>query len=391
MKMKRCYLIGMGWFFLTMGLTGAAAHAGSNEITPFAGLKEEYTDNLFLSARDEVDDFISTLSAGLRYRYQDPRSDAGASVRLDSLYYRKETQLDAVDQAYSGRFSHQFTDRFSVGGNGSYVIDSRPDRDIDVSGLVLNTETRHREDGSLSAQYALTPITTGSGSYAFSRDTYEKTKTSDVDTQSVSFSLSHDLSRWVSLTTGILFAGVTRYTYDTAEFDSYSVTAGFRRQIKALWSLEVSLGGRLTRSRFDAFYKDSEAYGGVGAVSLNGRSEVAQYGISASRDISTAGTTTGVSERTSLTAHYHYRFTRGIVGLFSGGVYLNQADRNSLSRRKIDETTVSVHPGLRWEITPDLKLDVTYTYTSLDNSANHSSAERNGAFMALSYQFPIHP
>ncbi|MFH0726566.1 MAG: outer membrane beta-barrel protein [Pseudomonadota bacterium] len=390
MKINRFLLSILCCFLLNAALFQGVARAGSNEWTPFASLKEEYTDNLFLSATDEVDDFISTLSAGLRYRFQDQRSDAGASVRLDSLYYNKETELDAVDQRYSGHLSHQLTDRLGCKVSGSYVKDSRPDRDIDVSGLVLNTDIRQRQEYSLSAQYAMTPVTMGTCGFSFSRDAYDDSESSDVDTQGASFSISHDMSKWAASTTGIVFTSLTRYAYDIVDIDSWSVTVGFIRRITELWQLEVSLGGRLTRSAYDVvYYEDSEETGTVGAISLGYRGEYTQYGLRASRDISTAGNETGVTERTSLTANYQYRFARELVALFSAGYYLNQADRNSLSTRDIDETTVSVHPGLRWEITRDLKLDVYYTYTALEDSANDTSAGRNRAFIELGYQFPI--
>ena len=61
--MKRAELV--IWTLLLIMIPSCAAIADNFKLTPSVSVREEYTDNLFFSTSDEVDDYITTIFGGL--------------------------------------------------------------------------------------------------------------------------------------------------------------------------------------------------------------------------------------------------------------------------------------------------------------------------------------
>ena len=139
--------------------SGMRASADRRELDLFLGAKEEYNDNIFFSYDDPVDDFITTLSGGLKFLNQTERTDLFLSGIVERLIYSSEKDLNSTDQYYKGRFGYKFTPRLGAKVDAAYSKDSRPDRDVAESGLILSTVPRQIQNYGAAVDYALTEIT----------------------------------------------------------------------------------------------------------------------------------------------------------------------------------------------------------------------------------------
>jgi hypothetical protein len=367
----------------------SSALADTNQLTPFANLKEEYTDNVFFSSDNVTEDWITTLTGGVTYRFEDERTRAGGTIRLDALRYAHATELNDIDQSYSADVSRQQTERLTWRASAAYIRDSTPGRDIDVTGLILNTDIRHRQHYSAGADYQFTEVTSGHVSYDFQQDRFDDPRNSDVTAHSLSLSLERDMNRWWNNVSGFLTLGATRYDYDTANIDSYSLTIGARKYLYELMSLDVSAGGRFTRSDFDLFGESSDDWGGVGRLSLRYWREKLSCNVSIVHDVQADSSRTGVTERTSLVTQFSYRFLERMTGSLTAGIYLNKADAGSLSRTGVDETTFIVRPSLQWRLLDTLRIGVSYVYENLKDHETDRDVRRNAVFVSVRWGWDV--
>ena len=152
---------------------GMRASADKRELDVFLGAREEYNDNIFFSYDDPVDDFITTLSGGLKFLNQTERTDLFLSGIVERLIYSSEKDLDSTDQYYKGRFGYKFTPRLGAKVDAAYSKDSRPDRDVAESGLILSTVPRQIQNYGGAVDYALTEITAANLYYRYTRQDFE--------------------------------------------------------------------------------------------------------------------------------------------------------------------------------------------------------------------------
>ena len=75
--------------------------------------------------------------------------------------------------------------------------------------------------------------------------------------------------------------------------------------------------------------------------------------------------------------------------MFSSGYFLNKSDQGQYSNQPIDEKTLYVTPGIRYEITRDMAVDATYTYNRIDYQITGNSADQSLAMVRFSLQYPL--
>ena len=159
--------------FFSLCFFGYRVTADQRELIVTLGAREEYNDNIFFTFDDEVDDYITTLSGGLNFLNQTERTDLYLSAIVERLIYSDEKDLNATDQYYLGRFGYKFTPRFGARLDAAYTEDSRPDRDVATTGLLLSTVPRTIQIYGAAIDYALTEITTSNVFYRYSRQDFE--------------------------------------------------------------------------------------------------------------------------------------------------------------------------------------------------------------------------
>jgi len=75
--------------------------------------------------------------------------------------------------------------------------------------------------------------------------------------------------------------------------------------------------------------------------------------------------------------------------LFSAGYYTNKSDAGQFSTQEIDQRTIRVNPGVRYEFSKNIYLESSYDYTTVDDLASNTTVNRNLFSIRLYIQHPI--
>jgi predicted porin len=398
------------YLFFVIVLLSCPSLVWGNEfrLVPSIFVREEYNDNVFFVANDIKRDFVTTISPGLEMVNNTDRLETNLMARLSRIDYADNRESSATDQLYNGKFRYHATPLFNISAEGGYVRDSRPDRDILTSGIILSTVPRNRYSASLSADYQFSEKTALGVSYAFGRDDYGSTRYTDDVSHDVNAGLVYDLGQYFQRVKGRINLGYSDYIFPDSRIDSVMGTVGFSRDFSEKGSIQIDGGIRHTWSEFSVLEYEyitiwglhipfgtimvpekNDGWGWVADVSLNYKGELGNGSLTYSRDITPASGLNGAVERNAFMLSTQYRMTYEISILFSAGYYTNKSDAGQFSTQVSDERTIRVSPGVRYEFSKNIYLESSYDYTAVDYLESNTSANRNLLSIRLYIQHPI--
>jgi hypothetical protein len=383
-----------GWLrvaVVLIGLWSASVGAEERKLILSIGAGEKYNDNIFFSYDDEIDDYVTTLLGGLKFVNRSERLDMSLSGRVENQDYAENDDLDGFDQFYKARFGYLLTPKLRAVLDAGYSRDSQPDRDIDVTGMVLGSATRETFKGGLSTKYALNEITSVALSYKYREQTYDNPEFVDYTYHQGGLGFDRKLDKYFDNTTGRLYFNYAHYDYPQIQIDYYSGTIGFLRRLTELWYLQLDVGARYTESEFKAFADSriNEGWGGVGVLEFGYQGERGATSLTVSHDVGAASGVDGSVERTSVAMDVSYRvLEKSRVGV-SGEYFLNKSDAGDLAPQETDERTLNVRPYLRLSLIDDFALVVSYTYTQNEDQTIEETRERNIYLARIVWDFPV--
>ena len=374
------------------------AAADRRELDVFLGAKEEYNDNIFFTSDDTVNDFITTLSGGLKFLNQTERTDLQLSATLERLLYAQEKDLDATDQYYKGLLGYRFTPRLGARIDAAYSKDSRPDRDVAATGLILSTVPRKVQIYGGSVNYLLTEITSSDLFYRYTRQDFEPRELNatfpDYRAHRAGLGFAHQLDQYLANATGRLNFGYNRFTYPETGTETKVViaTMGLAYELTEKWRLLIDIGPDYYDNEFQAFGRKytTNGWGGTGTLEIAYTGEIAGSSLTVFHGIEPASGRDGSAQRTSAILNVFYRFAeRGRTGLATG-YYVNKANSGELALRPLDEHTVNIRPWIRFDIFFDtLYLEASYTYSRVDDKIQDTDRDRNLVWLQLGLEWPI--
>jgi len=101
-------------------------------LTPRLYLEELYDDNLFLTERNEEDDFITTISPGVDLKYETPTELIDLDYEFRRSYYSDFSELDFAGHHGRAEARKDFSPRFSVGIREVFIRSEDP---IELTGI----------------------------------------------------------------------------------------------------------------------------------------------------------------------------------------------------------------------------------------------------------------
>lgn len=395
---------------LTLLLLGApwlAPIAGAEErkATATVGLKQEYTDNLFFTSDNRENDFISTVSPGLELINNTERLKLGLKARLDSSYYNDNSDLNSIDQDYSGSARYALSPRANVFTSAGYIRDSRTDRDFLETGLISKAIDRDRYNYRLVGDYALTELMGIQFKYAYDSEAYASDEYSDYQSHDLSCTLTRDLSSLYASTIGRITGGTTFYSDDNSDVTNYYGTIGAEHSLSELYSVFADVGFRYTDSRFDSFrlvpsnipflffvvpYKaQANGAGLTGRAGLNYTGELHSTNLTFSHAVTQAGGYDGTVERTALQGTVSRRLTETSRVSLSAGYALNKSTEDEQFVDSVDEDSFWLSPRLTYTLTERIVLEASYNYAFVHDKLEDEDTERNLVFLRLGYSYPV--
>ncbi|MBU4262087.1 MAG: hypothetical protein KKC76_09480 [Proteobacteria bacterium] len=357
-------------------------------VIPYAAIREEYSDNIFFSDDIEQDDFITTGTVGLEVRERTELLKAALVTRFDGLSYADNSELNDVEEYYKGSVTYQLNPFLKMSADAGYSVDSRADRDLDVTGYVLTADVRRRQDYSFSGDYQASEKTSLFTSYSYLDDQFE---TSDVDEftgQNVLAGLTHSLD-FTKPTAARLYGRYSHYNFYSSKADNYSVTVGFSRQFSEKLSYVFDIGPRYTEGSEKRTGETSYDNGVGGQFTLTYNEELTTAEMNIFHEVTGSSGRDGATKRTGLVLSLKHRISERSFVRFGIDSYLNKATRDAAYVSDLNELTTTLTPSLHYEFNPELFCETAYRYTVIaDREADHEK-HRNLVFVKLTYKYPV--
>ncbi len=394
-----------------------AAFADEFRLMPGVSLREEYNDNVFLDARNQTRDFITTISPGLEVYDKTERFEGNVTGRVAKLLYADNSNLDHLDQFYAGNGSYMVTPGLLFKGSAGYVVDSRPDRLLLTTGLVLSSSLRHQETFGGSADYTLTEKSALALSYSYEQDRWSRTTIPDFTGNTGQASFIYDLTSLVNNAKGRATIAYNDYSFafvgsHSIPVESYSATLGATYALNE--KITASLDAGVVRTTSDVtrvqqvvvlpfvflFLKTETETdtAPTATATLRYNGEKATADISAGLQVLPAMGSAGTTNRTYFIFNASRRFTWELSGTLACEYFYNKSTQSGIGISTIDYQTIRIAPGLRYEFTRDFFLESSYAFTRIyNNAANstslgatinpiHTTATRNQLMLSLTYK-----
>jgi hypothetical protein len=387
----------------------ALLHADEFRLLPTIAEKFEYNDNLFVvptsaPAYEKLHDFISTTSGGLHLLANTETLNVDFTGRVDQLLYLDNPNLDSTDQFYKASLGYAVNPKLSFSLRGEYNRDSRPDRDLYTSGLVVSAARRELSTEGFTANYALTDKTLSSLSYDHGEYWYRSPHFVDMTYDAASLSFARDLTDFLNNTKGRFNLGYMRYDFTGLTVDNYEATTGFEYALHEKWTFLVDGGARYTESAFQALQivgvlgpyvfvssqnVTSTGTAAIGTAMLSYRGESTTANLKANRDIMPAYGALGTVERTAVTLSINHKFTYELSGGFWGGYFTNISKNGQFAATAIDFDSWYVTPNIRYDFNRDMYLEGSYTFVKVVNNISVTTAYRNQVMLRFCVQHAI--
>lgn len=371
-------------------MAGSAVEARADDfrVSPYAALRQEYNDNIFFAFNNEEDDFITTATGGIDLKQRTERLTALLNARLDGLAYADNSDLNDIEEFYSGEVHYDLTQSLTVSGEAKYTVDTRPDRDIETTGLVLNTEERRRQNYTGSADYRFSERDSFFASYSYGEDQYATNTFNDYNDQNVLVGYTRSLA--LTKPTTLRFYGqYSDYDFSRSTVENYRFTVGVSRNVSEKFNYVLDIGPRFTKATDDITGDTSHDNGAGGRLSLTYNEELTRFNLDLYHEISGSSSRSSAMKRTGLNAAVRYRLAeRSRIGLTVDS-FLNKADRDTAFVGDLDEMTTSVSPSLHYEFTRRFSCTAAYRYTIIDDRENDRERSRHVVFVKLNYEIPV--
>jgi hypothetical protein len=364
------------------------ARGAEFKLIPSLSLQEEYNDNINYTATEKVDDFITTVTPGLELVTRTEKVDLNLLARVPVLRYIDTTDLNHVDQNYLGKLRYSPDPNWTLSGEAGYVEDSRPDRDLAVTGLLTKAVIRRRQNYGAGIDHNFSEKTKVGLAYSYSEEKYPDPEFADLKEHDARMTYIQDLGRYLPNIAGRLNLGYSRYEYENPIIDYFYGTIGMSWALEEKWSFILDGGASYTLSQSgpDNNKQRDSGTGWVGMASFVYKGEKTEGDLTFSHRVEPASGTVGVTNRTSASVGIYHRFTYEFSGGLSGGYFFNKAEEGKFSTVAFDERFFYLQPRLRYEFNRDVALEASYNFAYTRDKISHTEPRRSLAMLRFYIQ-----
>jgi len=370
-----------------------SSQAAEITLTPSVGLRTEYDDNIDFDHNDRKrDDFVFTVSPGLRLDYKTERTYLGATAKLNVLRYADYSDEDVTNQYYGLNLSHRLLEKLSVRANAGYSRDTTKDTYFEETGLVTRKSDVHRYSGGAGLSYTLSEVSDLGLNYSHSQTDY--TSEDDEDTTSDSVSLTYSRAfydRRYILSVSPLYS---RFDSDNTTVDNYGLSLGVSHRFRETLTFNASVGARYSdaqyhKSRYRLREETDTNWNWTANVSATKSWETSSATVGYSRDMyyTSEGEPINVDR---FYANASRKITEKFGAALSGALSFTKSDDTKYEASEEDSRYYSISPSLYYTFTKDYRLDVGYTYANdYDKTLDrYRTIDRNRFWILLTFNYP---
>jgi len=383
LKMFKILLFACSILFFS---TSVALSAEGSLLTSVA-LRQEYNDNIFYTASNKTDDFISYVTPALNLTYATEILNLSALAAWDGLLYWDNSDQNRLNQRYGLNVGYRMTERWSVSANGLYIFDSVQDSQLDETGSVESgLSDRQRVNAGAGLDYAISERNNIGAAYEFQDTVFERD--ADVDTKVHDFRVYYQRRLKNQRDVISIFP---QFTWaDSDDWDGYNPSLNFSwaHPFSETLDSSITLGVRHTYINYKDDRDDTNDWGGVADMWLRKRGELTTGRVGFSNDLQTR-TNGEIINVSRLYANIDHRLSRRFgVGL-NGGVWYSNLIESS-PETDDDRWYYDVSPSAFYRLTEYHILRLTYSYnhqTLLDRD-DDDKIDRQRILLELTFNFP---
>lgn len=394
---------------------------------PSMSVKEDYNSNVLFTTNNTGRDFITTLSPGVEIWDSTGRLDTDLLFRLGRLEYAKNSDLDATNQTYDGKFRYALTPLLNVSAEGGYTKINNPTLNILTTGIVMAAVPWNHISASMSADYQLSEKTALGLTYNYGNDYYGDPRFNSDTSHDVGGGITYDFSEYVSTLKGRMNVDYSRISFPDSHTDSVVATVGFSRDFNEVWN--ISLNGGIRHSSTESTVQvvtqvptglftiingqieefvflearnenvRSADTGLVGNASLNYKGDRTTGSLTFSRGVTPAYTFSGAAVQNALTVSVRYQLTYELSAILSSSYNTLKTIPSSISSQLVNQHTCWINPVIRYEFSKgplkifdrekDVAVEASYEYTSVDYTLTKTEADRHIFSIRLTMQHPF--
>ncbi len=401
-------------------------------LTPRVSVEGQYDDNIFLTERNEQDDFITTVSPGVNLNYQAPTGEIILDYEFRRSFYSDFSELDFSGHRGRAEARADVVHWFGAGIRETFIRDEDP---IELTGLdefespSIRTGRRNRYTRNIVEPEAVVRFGENRSIRLGYRNNILRNKREDIADLdenagnallTFGFNIRHVLEVFYEHINQEYDETIPptddrdhdgdevrgRYTYhfnpkttafleyrylqrdfdrESARFVDYEVhnpSLGFTRDLYENVTLSAS-GGYAVRDADGR--KDEDAFFGRGNFSaVYKRLTLSLYGETGVGEDFLSAESLGFNEfwRAGIDARYQLLERLQIAGFF----YIEEEDFTDLDRK---DTTWSVSGTLSYQILRWLFLDLEYEHNERDSNIDFESYDDNRYFGRITVQYDI--
>jgi len=374
-------------------LFSSQSQAAEVTLTPSVGLRVEYDDNIDFDHNDlKRDDFVSTISPGLRLDYKTERTYLGATAKVNVLRYADYTDENTENQYYGLNVSHQLLEKLGIRANAGFSRDTTQDTYLDETGLVTKKSTVYHYSGGAGLSYTLNEVSGLDLNYSHSETDY--TSKYDEDTSNDSVGLTYRRTFLEGRYTLTVSPYYGRYDSDTSTVDNYGLSLGLTHRFWEVLTLNATAGARYSETKYhlSQYHLEDDTdsnWNWTANISATRNWETASVTVGYARDMyyNSDGEPVNVDR---FTASANRKFTEKFGANVNGSLYFTKSDNSDNKANEEDSRYYQISPSLYYNFTKDYKLEAGYTYANdYDKTLDdYKTIERNRFWLQLTFNFP---
>ncbi|MGZ4959686.1 MAG: hypothetical protein ACXV7J_10555 [Methylomonas sp.] len=393
---------------------------------PDFNFKERYEDNVTMQINDSsmIRSMISTISPGVLLGYIADDNELKTRFKWNELIYHDASDLDFSEKILD--VSHQYqADWFKTNLDASYYEESSINTQlVDPTNNIAGTTLIPRTTRSISpsATINLTARNSLQLAYSYLDVTFDRPPTlqnlsySDYTNQQYSASAIHSYSERLSfnltsaysefessgnqesdLVPGIL----TRTTTFTQKSRTINFQAGLQYAFDEQTQLALSAGARNTETeatqaaKFRLFNdtiaspptnQSSNTTGHIFSASLIRNGEWGNFSLNAGQQLNPASSGSQ-QQTTSFSGLARYNLSeRWSTGINASYLISESTSTFDNSTNSFNRTYITVSPNIQWRWTPEMNLQLSYTYRQQEYTDRNQTAVGNIVQLQFSYQ-----
>ncbi|MCK9606810.1 MAG: hypothetical protein M0R33_10245 [Methylomonas sp.] len=399
---------------------------------PNFGATERYTDNLRMQINPTRDNFVTTLSPGVLLGYMAENHALNTTFKWNELIYHGESNLNFSEKI--ANIEHQYTgERFKTDLSARYAEQSTINTQLDLTDNAFNLQLqipKTTRSVSPTLTYNLNERDALQLSYNYIDVTFEKTpglttsrSFSDYSNQQYAATLTHGFSERFSVnltgsyslfsTSGENPPGFYLNTPFpvTSGFSQKATTfnyqAGFQYAYDERTRLSLSAGIRDTTTDVSSFQnidffglppsqfglpnqptvstQSSKTSGNVFSGDFNRKYDWGSIDLKGSRQLSPASTS-GQRNTTSFSANARYNLTERWSSGINASYLLSESTATINNSTNNTRTMITLTPNIQWRWTPEINLNLSYSYRQLEFGSINQTAFGNNIQLQFSYQ-----